>query len=110
MAVPMVMPVPSQTFSPDPSLRNIVNGVVAQEFVNVHEYEEVGRVIMDNMIGKPAFTFTFRKKYKARTLGETSSVTIAPDRAIDSGLLFERFLSLPSHNLLYLCARPRCYA
>src|SRR6218665_1072776 len=44
-------------FSPDPSLRNIVNGVVAQEFVNVHEYEEVGRVIMDNMIGKPAFTF-----------------------------------------------------
>src|SRR6218665_2144 len=24
-------------FSPDPSLRNIINGVVAQEFVNVHE-------------------------------------------------------------------------
>ena len=23
-------------FSPDPSLRNIVNGVVAEEFVNVH--------------------------------------------------------------------------
>jgi len=79
-------------FSPDPSLRNIVNGVVAQEFVNVHEYEEVGRVIMDNMIGKPAFTFTFRRKDKARTLGETSAVTIAPDRTIDSGLLFERFL------------------
>src|SRR6218665_2105706 len=46
-------------FSPDPSLRNIVNGVVAQEFVNVHEFEEVGRVIMGNVIGKSAFTFTF---------------------------------------------------
>src|SRR6218665_18664 len=82
-------------FSPDPSLRNIVNGVVAQEFVNVHEYEEVGRVIMiimDNMMGKPAFTFTFRRKDKARTLGETSAVTIGPDRTIDSGLIFERFL------------------
>ena len=33
-------------FSPDPSLRNIVNGVVGGEFVNVYEYEEVGRIIM----------------------------------------------------------------
>ena len=44
------------------------------------------------MIEKPAFTFTFRRKDKARTLGETSAVTVAPDRTIDSGLLFERFL------------------
>ena len=29
-------------FSPDPSLRNVVTGVVAEEAVNVHEYESVG--------------------------------------------------------------------
>jgi len=70
-------------FSPDPSLRNIVNGVVAKEFVNVHEYEEVGRMIMHNMVGKPTFTFPFRRKDKARTLGEASAVTVAPDRTIE---------------------------
>ena len=79
-------------FSPEPSLRNIVNGVVAHELVNVHEYEEVARAIMHNMIGKPVFTFSFRRKDKAITLGETSAVKIAADRTIDSGLLFERFL------------------
>jgi len=31
-----------------PSLRNTVNGVVAYELVNVHEYEEVARAIMHN--------------------------------------------------------------
>ncbi len=55
-------------FSPEPSLRNIVNGVVAHELVNVHEYEEVARAIMHNMIGKPVFTFTFRRKDKAITV------------------------------------------
>ena len=33
-------------FSLDSSLRNIVTGVVAQEGVNVHEYESVGRKII----------------------------------------------------------------
>src|SRR6218665_670783 len=47
---------------PEPSLRNIVNGVVAHELVSVHKYEEVARAIMHNMIGKPVFTFTFRRK------------------------------------------------
>src|SRR6218665_2881329 len=52
-------------FSPELSLRNIVNGVVAHELVSVHENEEVARAIMHNMIGKPVFTFTFRRKDKA---------------------------------------------
>jgi len=44
------------------------------------------------MVGKPAFTFPFRRKDKVRTLGETSAVTVAPDLTTESGLLFERFL------------------
>ena len=36
------------------------------------------------VIGKPAFTFTFKRKDKARTLA-----TIAPNRTINSCLLFE---------------------
>jgi len=73
-------------------LRNIVNGIVAHELVNVHKYEEVSRAIMHNMIGKPVFTFTVKGKDIAITLGETSAVRIASDRTIYSVLLFQRFL------------------
>src|SRR6218665_549495 len=58
----------AQHSPPEPSLRNIVNGVVAHELVSVHEYEEVARAIMHNMIGKPVFTFTLRRKDKAITV------------------------------------------
>jgi len=56
-------------FSTDPSLRNIVNGVVAAEDVTVHEYDSVARKVMQKMIGQPAFTFSFSRKDKAKTLG-----------------------------------------
>src|SRR6218665_2243315 len=73
-------------------LRSIVNGVVAHELVNVHKYEEVSREIMHTMIGKPVFTFTFRRKDIAITLGETSAVRIASDRTIYFVLPFQHFL------------------
>ena len=79
-------------FSPDSSLRNVVTGVVADEGVNVHEYKSVGCKIMQKMIGQPAFTFSFSRKDKAITLGQTSAIKVAPDRTIDSALLFQRFL------------------
>ena len=39
-------------FSKDPSLRNIIVGVVAEEGVNVHEYDTVEHKIMQKMIGQ----------------------------------------------------------
>ena len=53
-------------FSPDPSLRNIANGIVAQECVNVHQYESVGQSIIHH----PVFTVSFGRKDKAITLRE----------------------------------------
>lgn len=47
-------------FSSDPSLRNIVTGVVAQEGVNVHEYDS--SKMMQKMIGQPVFTISFSRK------------------------------------------------
>ena len=79
-------------FSPDSPLRNVVTGVVAEDGVNVHDYDSVGRNIMHKMIGQPAFTFSFSRKDKAITLGQKSSIKVAPDRTIDSALLFQRFL------------------
>ncbi len=84
--------VASTPFSPDPSLRNIVNGVVATEDVNVHEAESIGRKFIDKMVGQPAFTFSFKRKDKAKTLGDMSAIKIAPEQTIDPALLFQRFL------------------
>jgi len=47
---------------------------------------------MQKMTEQPAFAFSFFRKYKAKTLGETSAVKVAPDRTIDSALLFQCFL------------------
>ena len=55
-------------FSPDPSLRNIVTGIVAKEDVNVHEFETVGSEIVEKMVGKPVFGISFKRKDRAKTL------------------------------------------
>ena len=60
--------------------------------VNVHAFESVGNKIIEDMIGKPAFTYKFKRKNRAKTLGNISAVKIAPDRTIDPALLFQRFL------------------
>jgi hypothetical protein len=76
----------------DPTLRNIVNGIVAAPGVNVHDFESVGNKIIKDMIGKSAFTYKFKRKDRAQTLGNISAVKIGPDRTIDPALLFQRFL------------------
>ena len=61
-------------FSPDPSLRNVVTGVVAEEAVNVHEYESAGCRIIHNMKRQPAFTFSFSRNDKAVPLVQQSTI------------------------------------
>ena len=69
-----------------------MNGVVADGNVNVREFESVGRNIMDKMIGQSVFSIAFKRKDKAKTLANISSVKVSPERTIDPGLLFQRFL------------------
>ena len=49
-------------YEPDPTLSNIVNGIVAQDDVNVHEHDSVGHMIMQKMIGKPVFYIILQKR------------------------------------------------
>ena len=79
-------------FSDDPSLRNIINGIVAKKDVNVYEYEDVGTNVVHYMIGQNIFSFAFKRTDKVRTLNSSSAVTVAQGRSIDIGLLFQRFL------------------
>lgn len=79
-------------FSADPTLRNIVTGIVAEDGVNVDDFQTVGRQIIEKMIGQPVFTYTCKRKDKAKTLGDASALSISADRTIDSALLFQRLL------------------
>lgn len=49
-----------QPFSLDSSLRNIVTGVVANENVNVHNFETVGNEIIEKMVAKPVLGISFK--------------------------------------------------
>ncbi len=64
-------------FSPDPSLRNIVTGVVAKEEVNVHEFETVGNEIIAK---KPVFRISFKRKDRAKTLADDSTIKVGQDQ------------------------------
>ncbi|XP_068214528.1 uncharacterized protein [Palaemon carinicauda] len=86
-------------FTSDTTLRNIVNGIVAEPDVNIHAFESVGNKIIEDMIVKPAFTYKFKQKDRAQTLGNISAVKIAPDHTIDPALLFQRLLVVSRSDL-----------
>ena len=58
-------------------LRNIVNGIVTKDEVNVHQYESVVKVLV-RMIGQPVFCFSFKRKDKAKTLVNSCAVRVGP--------------------------------
>ena len=78
-------------YSSDPTLRSITNGIVANENINVHEYEAVGNKTIKRMIGQPVFSFSINRMEKARTLRNFTALQVAPHRTIDSSVLFQRF-------------------
>jgi len=73
-------------------LRNIINGIVAWPDVNVHDFEPVGNKIIEDIIGKSAFTYKFKRKDRAKNPWEYVGSEYCPDRTIDPALLFQRFL------------------
>jgi len=79
-------------FSTDPSLRNIVTGVEASEEVNVDNYVEVGRKIIEKMEGQLVFSCSWKRKDRARTIGDASGVKVSNEQKIDPALLFQRLL------------------
>lgn len=89
-------------FSQDSTLRNVVNGVVAEEDVTVHDFRKLGEKIIETMIGQPVFSISFKRKDKAKTLGTTVSVKVAADRTIEPSLLFQRFLVVSKTGSLSL--------
>ena len=88
-------------FSPDSTLRNIVNGMVAPENVKVDKAKEIGQEILQKMSGKLVKDFVFKRSDQAVTLStkvskskETTSAEMHPQ------LLFQRYLIASLHSFI----------
>ena len=55
-------------------------------------FNQLGKKAIEKMTGQPVFTYTCRRKEKAKTMGDASAVKVAADRNIDPALLFKRLL------------------
>ena len=79
-------------FSQESSLRNIITGVNANKDVNVHDLFTEGYRIVKDMKGKTVFNFSYKRKWKVKTLASSKSVLVANDTTLDPSLLFQRFI------------------
>lgn len=80
-------------FINDPLLRNIVSGVTADQTVNAQNAAEVGRMILEDMVGKNVMEYTFKKKNQVVTLDHRVLVKVNGERLhVDSQLLFQRLM------------------
>lgn len=80
-------------FSPDPHLRNIMNGVHGDSAVNVDKARIIGEKVIASMTGRSATEYSFKKSAQAITLAKKSAVRIDNEQVeIDPQLLFQRLI------------------
>ena len=80
-------------FSPEASLRNIMNDVNACSAINVDSAKAIGKRILLSVVGQAAENYTFKRNAQAVTLGSKSSVRIDGEMVqIDRQLLFQRLV------------------
>lgn len=78
-------------FAPDPSLRSISSGVLANGMVNVDNAKQIGKSILNDMKGKSVGDYTFHHKDRAITLASGSSIRVHGQKVqVDLQLLFKR--------------------
>jgi len=68
--------------------------------LNKYLYSDSNKIIED-VIGKSAFNYRFKRKDRAKTLGNMSVVNIASDRTTDPALLIQRFLMVSRSGDLF---------
>ena len=73
-------------------LINICAGIEADRGINAHEFEKVGQIIIDGMVGKTTFDYLFAGSEKARTMTYASKVKTKDGTSIDPALLFQLFI------------------
>ena len=75
------------------TLRNVMNGVNAEEGVSVDTAKSIGKKIIQSMVGQSVTEYSFERSSKAVTLGVASSVRIGNEQVqVDPKLLFQRLV------------------
>ena len=89
-------------FSADPSLRSIMNGVVAGEDVNADKAKEAGEKVLCSMLGKNIHDHSFQKKDQVETLASKSAVRFSEGSIqVDPQLLFQRLTVVATGGQYY---------
>ena len=102
----------NSAFASDNSLRSISTVVRAHATVNVDKAEDVGRAILEDMEGKTANEYVFKRANQAFTLDCKSSVKVDGDVIqIDPQLLFQRLTWLQNpETILKMFSVSNCVA
>ena len=80
-------------FTSQQSLRNIMNGVHANDTVNVDDAKDIGQGILASMTGTFVTEFAFKRSNQAVTLATKSSVKFDGEKIqVDPQLLFQRLI------------------
>ena len=78
--------------SDNKSLMNIANGVVADESSDIDDFFSIGSAIVEKMIGKDVYDFSFKRKDAAKTMSIKTKIGKNNEIEIDPALLFQRLL------------------
>lgn len=81
-------------FAGSENLQHLITGVMAEDEVNVDQSKEVGRRILEGMVGKKVTEYTFKKKARAVNMDSKSSIKLnnGENVHIDPLLLFQRLV------------------
>ena len=95
-------------FTAQQGLRNIMNGVHANDTVNVDDAKDIGQGILMSMTGKFVTEFAFKRSNQVVTLATKSSVKIDGEKIqVDPQLLFQRLI-IYTKKLLNSGLRKEC--
>ncbi|KAJ8896092.1 hypothetical protein PR048_001434 [Dryococelus australis] len=89
-------------FEADPTLRNIANGVTAEDEINVDQFIDVGEQFLDEMKDKN-IDFSIKRSNKVKTPGTLPLLKMPlPNTTIDTALLFQRAFVMASSTKMDL--------
>ena len=78
-------------FSQDLTLHSILNGITADDKINIHKDKDVGQVIIDSTVGKSVYELSFEWRRQAITLASRTSIIINNEPVqVDPQLMFQR--------------------
>ena len=81
----------------DKRLKNISNGLIAPKFVNITSVKLCGEKILARMSEKSLSSITMKKNNQAKQIpAAASALDKCPRATIDSDLLFQRLISVPT--------------